>query len=123
MNAAAGFKVKYTWLKAIKSGNFESWTGLTYINAAKYIPHSMETLKGHMVQSSLEVRSTKKKKHQTHKNQKKQTQGTIQKQSEAEDITPHQKTQELHIWYQPISKLYTDDCGRFPIDQEVEMNT
>ena len=25
------------------------------------------------------------------------------------------KTQEIHIWDQPISKLYTDDCGRFPI--------
>ena len=28
---------------------------------------------------------------------------------------PPLKTKELHIWDQPISKLYTDDCGRFPI--------
>ena len=28
---------------------------------------------------------------------------------------PPLKIKELHIWYQPISKLYTDDCGRFPI--------
>ena len=25
------------------------------------------------------------------------------------------KTQELHIWDHPISKLYTDDCGRLLI--------
>ena len=32
-----------------------------------------------------------------------------------EDITPPIKTKELNIWDKPISKLYTDDCGRFPI--------
>ena len=79
MHAAAGFQVKYTWLKAIKNGNLESWPGLTYNNAAKYCPHSVETLKGHMVQSSQGVRSTEKKKYQTHKNQKKTPQGTLQK--------------------------------------------
>ena len=34
MHAAAGFPVKSTWLKVIKNGNFESWPGLTYNNAA-----------------------------------------------------------------------------------------
>ena len=29
MHAAAGFPVKYIWLKAIKKVNFESWPGLT----------------------------------------------------------------------------------------------
>ena len=74
MHAAAGFPAKYIWIKANKNGKFESWPGLTYNNAAKYFPHSVETL----VQSSQGVRSTKKKKHQTHNNQKKTTQGTIQ---------------------------------------------
>ena len=63
MHAAAGFPVKSTWLKAIKKGNFATWPGLTYSNAAKYCPQSVETLKGHMVQSSQGVRSTKKEKH------------------------------------------------------------
>ena len=58
-HAAAGFPVKSTWLKAIKHGNYNSWPGLTYNNAAKYFPESVETIKGHMVQSSQEVRSTK----------------------------------------------------------------
>ena len=38
-----------------------------------------------------------------------------QQQSNTDDIIPNQKTQETHMWDQPISKLYTDDCGRFPI--------
>ena len=32
-----------------------------------------------------------------------------------EDIPPPIKTKVLHIWYQPISKLYTDDCVCSPI--------
>ena len=39
----------------------------------------------------------------------------LQQQSNTEDSIPNHKTQEIHIWDQPISKLYTDDCGKFPI--------
>ena len=66
MQVASGFPVKYTWQKAIKNGNFESCPGLTYNNAEKYFPNSVETLKGRMVQSSQGVISTKKKKNQKH---------------------------------------------------------
>ena len=38
IHAAAGFPVKSTWIKAIKKGNFATWPGLTYSNAAKYCP-------------------------------------------------------------------------------------
>ena len=31
------------------------------------------------------------------------------------DYIPPPIKKELHIWDQPISNLYTDDCGRFPI--------
>ena len=34
-HAAAGFPVRETWLKFIKAGNFMTWPGLTYQNAAK----------------------------------------------------------------------------------------
>ena len=68
-----------------------------------------------MVQSSQGVRSTKKNKHHANNNKKKPIQGTLEKQSEAEDIPPPKKTQELHIWDQLISKLYTGDCGSSPI--------
>ena len=60
MHTAAGFPVRSTWLKTIKNGNFNSWPGLTYNNAAKYCPQSLETMKGHMVQYSREVISTKR---------------------------------------------------------------
>ena len=60
IHTAAGFPVNPTWLRAIEKGNFDTWPGLTYSNAEKYCPHSVEIIKGHMVQSSQGVRSTKK---------------------------------------------------------------
>ena len=59
LHAAAGYPMRDTWLKAIKAGNYESWTGLTYNNAAKYCPSADETIKEHMVQTRHNVRSTK----------------------------------------------------------------
>ena len=117
MHAAAGFPVRSTWLRAIKNGNFNSWTGLTYNNAEKYCPQSVETIKVHMVQSSQGFRSTKRISNKIHNNQIENSQKTVyqQQQSNTVDILPNQKTKEIHIWDQPISKLYTDDCGRFPI--------
>ena len=55
MHAADRFTVKSTWLRAIKKGNFATWPGMTYSNVEKYCPQSVETLKGHMVQSSQGV--------------------------------------------------------------------
>ena len=63
MHAAVGFPVKSTWRKAIKHGNYNSWPGLTYNNAAKYFPQSVETIKGHILQSLQGLISTKKTKH------------------------------------------------------------
>ena len=50
-HAADGYPVRDTWLKAINAGNYDSWPGLTYINATKYCPSADETIKGHMVQT------------------------------------------------------------------------
>ena len=60
-HAAAGYPVRDTWLKATKAGNYDSWPGLTYINATKYFPSADKTIKGHMVQTCQGVRSTKTK--------------------------------------------------------------
>ena len=113
MHAQAGFSVKST----IKHGNYNSWPILTYNNAAKYCPHSVETIKGHMVQSSQGIISTKNIRHKIHNNQIEKSPKTFQhqQQSDAEEILPQQKTKEIHIWDQPISKLYNDNCGRSPI--------
>ena len=35
-HASAGFPVSTTWLKAIKVGNYHTWTGLTLANATAY---------------------------------------------------------------------------------------
>ena len=61
MHAESGFPVRSMLLRAIIKGNFETWPGLTYLNAANYCPHTVETIKGHMVQSAQGVLSTKKK--------------------------------------------------------------
>jgi len=102
LHAAAGFPVKSTWLKAIKAGNFASWPGLTFENASKYCPTAEETILGHLVQTRQGLRSTKPK--------------PPQPQSEA---VPHAeaptKSSEIHFKIEHISKLYTDDTGRFPV--------
>ena len=79
MHAAAGFPGKSTWLKAIKKGNFETWPGLTYTNAAKYCTNAVEAIKVHMIQSSQGVRSTKKTNHQARGNKKVPNQVTLEK--------------------------------------------
>ena len=79
----------------------------------------METIKGHMVQYSQGVRPTQNMDRKVHNNQMEKS----QQQSNTDDSIPNQKTQEIHIWDQPISKLYTYDCGRFQSGQQVEMNT
>ena len=48
LHAAAGYPVKDTWIKAIKSGNYTTWPGLTATAACKHFPESDETQKGHM---------------------------------------------------------------------------
>ena len=74
----------------------------------------METIKGHMVQSSHGVQSTKTKA-PPHRGIKKEICKVATEEDEMEDIPPPIKTKELHIWDQPISNMYTDDCGLFTI--------
>ena len=94
MHAAAGLPVRSTWLKAIKHGNFNSWPGLTYNNAEKYCPQSIETLKGHMVKYSQGVISTKRMDKKVHNNQMEK----VQHQSNTEDSMPNKKnTRNSHM--------------------------
>ena len=52
-HAAAGFPVRTTWLQAIKVGNYRTYPGLTLANATSYCPSADETIKWHMVQSTM----------------------------------------------------------------------
>ena len=98
-HAAAGYPVRSTWLKAIGSRNYSMWPGLTLANATKYCPTATATLMGHLVQKRQGVRSTK----------------TKTPTSPQEHILPQVKSNELHVFVTPISKLYTDNTGRFPV--------
>jgi hypothetical protein len=105
-HACLGFPVKQTWLNAIKAGNCDSFEGLTYCHAARYCPDADETILGHLAQQRQNVRSTKPR-------------------SPAPEQVPHLPavapqasdlpSNKVHICVFPISKLYTDDTGRFPV--------
>ena len=99
-HTAAGYPVQSTWLKSIGAGNYSSWPGLTLTNATKYSPPAEVTIMGHLVQKLQGVRSTKPK---------------PQPPSSPEDPMIQVRSNELFIQVTTISKLYTDDTGRFPI--------
>ncbi len=61
LHAATGYPLQATWLQAINAGNYATWPGLTYSNAAKYYPDADKTVLGHMVQTRQNVQSTKPK--------------------------------------------------------------
>ena len=98
LHAAAGFPVKYTWLRAIKASNYATWPGLTYNNAAKYCPDTDATIMGHMLQTRQGVRSTKPR---------------PKKPKNA--MTTEEPSREIHVHVRHVSRLYTDDTGKFPI--------
>jgi hypothetical protein len=60
-HACLSFPFKQTWLDAIKAGNWDTFDGLTYSNAARYFPDPDETIMGHLTQQRQNVRSTKPK--------------------------------------------------------------
>jgi hypothetical protein len=99
-HACLGFPVKQTWLDAIKAGNCDTFEGLTYSNAAKYCPDADETIMGHMAQQRQNVRSTKPK-------QPPPVPLVVRPPS-----VPTASNQ-VFIVTQPLSKLFTDDTGRF----------
>ena len=48
-----------TLVKAINTGKFKSWPGLTEYLVTKYLPKSQAEVKGHMQQQRKIIRSTK----------------------------------------------------------------
>jgi hypothetical protein len=103
-HACLGFPVKQTWLEAIKAGNCDSFDGLTYSNVARYCLDVDETIMGHLTQQCQNVCSTKPK--PPAPNQAPLTPA----------ISPQASTlpsNEVYICVYPISKLYTDNTGRF----------
>ena len=104
-HAAAGFRVRTTWLKAIKMGNYHTWPGLTLDNATAYFPLANKTIKGHIVQSRQGICSTKPK----------IPQRPIPETSPGESPLHSTRSRELHMHKLNISKFCTAYTGRFPI--------
>ncbi len=59
LHAAAGFPVKDTWTKAIKTGNFNIWPTITPSMVQQHFPESYKTQKGHMKKQCQRNRSTR----------------------------------------------------------------
>ena len=94
------------WLAAIKAGNYATCPGLTYENAKTYHPTTEETLKGHMTQTRQGVRSNKQ-----NSTSSKPTWSV----SPLPNNVPAKTSNKLYVVVMPVSKLYSDDMGRFPI--------
>ena len=105
-HACLGFPVKQTWLDAAKAGNCDSFDGLTYSNIARYCPDSDEIILGHLAQQHQNVRSTRPHEPRT---------PTGLPSPVINPATPVVPSNALHLTVVPLSKLYTDDTGRFPV--------
>ena len=121
-HATAGYPVKDTWPKATKAGNYVSWLDLTLSNTTKYCPSSDNTIKGHMVQTCGNIRSTRQclsPSKVTGVFNEFQGSGypskTASPSNDSEPLPPDDGVHCLHVYTVHCSKLYTDNTGRFPI--------
>ena len=65
----------------------------------------MDYLKGHLIQYCKGGRSTKKKSQPI----------SLDSLPDITSQLPSVQSKELHVWVEPISKIYTDNMGRFPV--------
>jgi hypothetical protein len=101
-HACLGFPVKQTWLDAIKASNCDTFDGLTYSNAAMYCPDADETITCHLAQQHQNVRSTKPKPSSL----------VLLAVLPPPIATP---SNQVFVVKKPLSKLFTNDTGHFPI--------
>jgi hypothetical protein len=101
------FPVKQMWLDAIKAGNCNTFDGLTYSNVARYCPNTDETILGHLAQQSQNIRLTNPK---------------LLKPSSPPALPATTAPRSMDVpsnqvftMVYPLSKLYMDDTGRFPV--------
>jgi hypothetical protein len=89
-----------------KAGNCDTFDGLTYSTAAQYCPDADETILGHLAQQRQNVRSTKTKPG---------GQQPVPLHPAILPPTTISPSNEVFVQVYPLSKLYTDDTGRFPV--------
>ncbi len=101
-----GFPDKQTWLNTIKVGNCDTFNELTYANVARYCPNANKTILRYLAQQRQNVRSTKPK------------QPTPLSPTALPTAAPSPNdmpSNQVFIKVHPLSRLYTDDTGHFPI--------
>ncbi len=104
-HACLGFPVKQTWLNALKASNCDSFDGLTCSNVVRYCPDSDKTILGHLAQQRQNVKLTKPKSSAPPAlPPPSQPPTTV-------DLPSHQVFIKVH----PLSRLYTDGTGCFPV--------
>ena len=90
-----------TWVKAIRSGNYVSWSGLTEKKVNTYYPETDETPKGHMRHVRQGVCSTKEKVIVPNNNDEK---------------VPRRKQNEIYVRVNQFKDtIYTNQTGKSPI--------
>ncbi len=99
------FLVKHMWLDTIKAGNCEMFAGLSYSNVAHYCPDSNEMILGHLAQTQQTVQSTKSQ----------STPYSSPPQTIKFPMPLAKALQEVFLHAYPISKVYADDTGWFPV--------
>jgi hypothetical protein len=105
-HACLSFPVKQTWLDAIKAGNCDTFDGLTYSNMARYCPNTNKTILGHLAQQRHNIRSTKPKL---------PTPPAPLAPFPTAPSPTEVPSNQVFITVHPLSRLYTDDTGRFPV--------
>jgi hypothetical protein len=95
--------VKSTWIKAIKNGNFSSWSGLTEHAVEKHLSKSRATVKVHLNQQRMYARLTQTKK---------ESECSMESESNLYDGI---KTHCIYAAVVGARKNYTDQTGRFPV--------
>ncbi len=115
-----GSPVKSQFLQAVNNGNFKSFPGISATNVARYCPdNATATVLGHMTQVQQGLRTTK--------SPRATALAALLSVPPHQAFSPHVQTtpalfdtitaptNELHIIEVPLSTLFTDDMGRFPV--------
>ena len=113
LHAVARSPIKSTWLQAIRAGNYDSWPGLTHAAALKYSPSTDATIKGHLTQARQGTQSTCPC--PVHASAARQLlPNDPVHPTDMPIANPTTPPHELHIMVEPLSRLFTEDSGRFP---------
>ncbi len=117
-HASAGNPVPSNWFVTIKSCNYKTFPGLTLCNAMKHCPSSDGTIKGHLKQTRQGLCSTKSKPSSSNcfaPLAMLDAQTTDEPEDPSHKPTALPSTNKLYITDFPLTKLYTNNTSRLPI--------